>query len=263
MNARLRTNFERGFFLTEENLIKINDIIKKRLSPVDTNIEPTFRLTRADGMVVEFSNPNSVAEEENSTRNAIKRIEIFSVSEDHKIILTFDEKEETDLIIESTNRDLAHLLASDIKDYINSEVLKFRSFKFTSLLNSQAAIPILMTALALMGFYGIKESPNQEMIELILESTNIHEKLNFLIENRAAQNLNYSKWLVLGLIPIFFSLILLGPMLDKAYPRNIFYWGKKTQSYDKIKDTRGKIFWGIAIAFLISVVSAYFVNYIK
>jgi hypothetical protein len=115
MNAHLETTFKKGFLLTEENLIKLDDIIRKRLISNDANAKLQFKVFRVDGMLVEFDTPTAVASEENSSRNAIKRLEIISDGISYKLKLLFDPKENTDLRIESNDRDLAYLLFSDIK----------------------------------------------------------------------------------------------------------------------------------------------------
>ena len=55
MNASLETIFKKGFKLTEENLIKLDDIIRKRLSiPGSPNPVLKFKVFRVDGMLLEF-----------------------------------------------------------------------------------------------------------------------------------------------------------------------------------------------------------------
>ncbi len=263
MNAHLETNFQRGFFLTEEALIKLDDIIRKRLLTADPEAKLQFKVFRADGMLVEFDNPSAVAGEENSSRNAIKRVEVLSSGTAYKLSLKFDPKDNTDLAIEANDRDLAYLLASDIKDYINSEVLKFRSFSFDSALNSRNVFPFLMLPFLYFSLSGIKESPKAEMVAAVLASTDIQAKLNLLIESRMGQDPGPIKWSIVVMIAVLAVLFFLGSILDKAYPRNVFYWGKLAQAYDQLLKLREKVVWSIVIAFVIGIASTIAVDYFK
>jgi len=72
VNAHLETNFRRGFLLSEENLIKLTDIISKRLAPIESDAKVLFKVYSIDGMLLELDTPSSVAAQENSSRNAVK-----------------------------------------------------------------------------------------------------------------------------------------------------------------------------------------------
>jgi len=262
MNAHLETTFKRGFLLTEETLIKLDDIVRKRLESADPLAKVSFKVFRADGMLVEFDTASLVAAEENSSRNAIKRVEILSSANFYKLSLRFDSKEGTTLEIEANDRDLAYLLASDIKDYVQSEILKFRSFTFDSALGSKNAFPFLMLPFLFYSLSSIKYA-EPEVISSVLESTDLLTKLNFLIESRSSQDPGFSKWYVAGMIFILFTLFFLGSFLDRIYPRNIFKWGKQAQIYDRLLGHREKVMWGIVIAFVIGIASTVAVDYFK
>lgn len=263
MNAHLETNFKRGFLLTEEALIKLDDIIRKRLLTTDPDAMLQFKVFRADGMLVEFDNPSGVAAEENSSRNAIKRVEILSAGAAYKVSLKFDPKDNTDLAIEANDRDLAYLLVSDIKDYVNSEVLKFRSFSFDSAMGSKNVFPLLMIPIIVIGFTGIKGLPKEETVASVLASSDVQAKLNLLIESRVGQDPGPMKWYLVAVAIMLVVLFFLGSFLDKAYPRNIFYWGKLAQSHDRLLRLREKVIWGIIIAFVIGIASTVAVDYFK
>ncbi len=263
MNAHLETTFKRGFFVTEESLIKLDDIVRKRLSAAEPTAKVQLKVFRADGMLVEFESASAVAAEENSNRNAIKRVEILSSSSTYKLSLKFDAKENTTLDIEANDRDLAYLLASDIKDYIHSEVLKFRSFTFDSALNSRNIFPFVMLPLMFFSFSSIKEAPRPEVVSSVIASNDLHSKLNFLIETRTSQDPGPFKWYLAGMFALLISLFFIGPLLDRAYPRNIFYWGKQAQAYDRLLQLREKVVWGIVIAFVIGIASTVAVDYFK
>ncbi|MBC7860521.1 MAG: hypothetical protein H7Z39_17465 [Burkholderiaceae bacterium] len=265
MNAHIENNFKRGFILTEETLIKLDDIIRKRLTSVNPEAVLQFKVFRSDGMLVEFDNPGAVAAEENSSRNAIKRVEILSAETAYKLSLKFDPKDNTDLAIEANDRDLAYLLASDIKEYVNSEVLKFRSFSFDSATSSKHIFPFLMLPLMFFSLSSIKESPKAEAVAAVLANNDVQAKLNLLIESqsRSSQDPTMFKWYIGAMIALFAVFLFLGSLLDKAYPRNIFYWGKLAQAHDRLVSLREKIVWGIVIAFVIGIASTVAVDYFK
>jgi uncharacterized membrane protein len=230
---------------------------------VDPHATLQFKVFRADGMLVEFDNPSAVAAEENSSRNAIKRVEILSAGVAYKLSLKFDPKENTDLGIEANDRDLAYLLASDIKDHVNSEVLKFRSFSFDSAMSSKNVFPFLMFPFLFISISGIKESPKAEAVTAVLASSDVQAKLNLLIESRVGQDPGPLKWYLVSMVAMFVVLFFLGSLLDRAYPRNIFYWGKLAQAHDRLLSLREKVVWGIVIAFVISIASTVAVDYFK
>lgn len=263
MNAHIETNFKKGFLLTEEALIKLDDIIRKRLTTVEPLPKIRFKVFRVDGMLVDFDNAGAVAAEENSSRNAIKRVEILASGAAYRLSLKFDPKENTDLAIEANDRDLAYLLASDIKDYISSEVLKFRSFSFDSVLSSKNVFPFLMLPFLFFSLSSIKESPKAETIAAVIASNDVHAKLNLLIESRTSQDPGPIKWYLVAMVAVLVLIFFLGSFLDKAFPRNIFYWGKLAQAHDRLLNLREKAVWGIVIAFVIGIASTVAVDYFK
>lgn len=263
MNAHLETSFKRGFLLTEESLIKLDDIVRKRLTAADPQAGVRLKVFRADGMLVEFDNPSGVAAEENSSRNAIRRVEIYSSTEVYKISLKFDAKENTTLEIEANDRDLAYLLTSDIKDYVQSEILKFRSFTFDSALTSRNIFPFVMLPMMFLSFASIKEVPSPEVMSALIASDDVQAKLNFLIDSRTSQDPGVFKWYLGGIVALLVSLFFAGSLLDRAYPRNVFYWGKQAQVHDRLLRLREKIVWGVIIAFVIGIFSTVAVDYFK
>lgn len=263
MNAHLETSFKHGFFLTEESLIKLDDIVRKRLHAADPESKMQFKVFRADGMLVEFDNARGVVSEENSSRNAIKRLDILSSAKEYKLSLKFDVKENTTLEIEANDRDLAYLLVSDIKDYLQSEVLKFRAFTFDAVMNSKNIFPLAMLPLMFFSFSSIKDAPKPEIVAALIASGDASAKLNFLIESRSSQDAGPLKWYMAGMFALLVILYFMGRLLDRAYPRNFFYWGKQAQAYDRLIGLRDKIVWGIVIAFVIGIASTLAVDFFK
>src|SRR5213592_479745 len=118
MNAQLQMDFKKGFFLTEEHLVKLSDIVHRRLSDAHIDATLTFKVYQVDGALFEVEKYGLVTSEENSKRNAVKRLELRSDAKPFSLKLIFDPKDSVDLSIESDNKDFAYLLFSDIKEYL-------------------------------------------------------------------------------------------------------------------------------------------------
>jgi hypothetical protein len=265
MKAHLGTQFSKGFLLSEENLIKLSDIIEKRLKEHGITDPLQYKIYRVDGALLEVDQADAVTAEENSTRNAIQRLELVSTAPKFSFNLTFDPKEKVDLSIESEEKDFAYLLFSDVKEYLTAEVLKYRSYSFDEIFSSKKVMPLLLLAfpLGMFVFYGHPKMLPEELNALIA-SPDIAEKLNYLIKRSAQQADAVPTVYAFGLMFILILVVtLFGPLLDKIYPRNIFYWGKAAAVYDRFIQRREKIFWGILIASIISIASTVAVDYFK
>ena len=261
MSAYLETNFRRGFLLSEENIIKLTDIIMKRLAPLENDARVHFKVYSIDGMLLELDTPSSVAAQENSSRNAVKRVDFVSSGASFKLLLQFDTKDSVELKIESSDRDLAYLLYSDIKDYLHADVLKFRSFSFDAALSSRNAIPFYFMPMLLAPLAMVKDGPTPATVSKAIEARDAQTKLNFLIEHRP-NNYDLEKFSNWGapFLALFFLLIFIGQILDKAFPRNIFYWGRAAQKYDLLLRKREKVVWGVLVSFLIGIAATLFVE---
>jgi hypothetical protein len=61
---------------------------------------------------------------------------------------------------------------------------------------------------------------------------------------------------------VAFFLKILGPLLDRYYPINVFCWGKAEIDYRNLISIRGKFVWGVIIAFMISAIASLFINFV-
>ncbi|MCO7516400.1 hypothetical protein NJF44_15785 [Pseudomonas guariconensis] len=256
MKAYLETSFKKGFLLTEEGLIKLDDIVRKRLFPAEPSKTLKYKVFRVDGMLLEFDVPAEVVSEENSSRNAISRLEV-SYAGDSKFQLVFDPKKEVELEIESDDRDLAYLLFSDIKEYLNSEILKFRSSSFESLFDSKLVMPLFMMVFFVATIYMTVSGNHDEDLAKAIASDSVIDKLNYMIETRQQLSVGRMLYPMLGMMVIFFGVIFSGSFFDKIFPRNVFCWGKAATAHNNLLKTREKWLWGVAIAFVISVLATF------
>lgn len=263
MRAYIDHTFAKGFFLSEEHLIKLDDIIKKRLGEHGANGPLEYKVYRADGLVYSTDNHKTVIEEENSSRNAITRLNILYSDDSNKLDLDFDRGAGTKLKIETADKDFAYLLFADIKDYLGPEVLKFRSFKFKDTRIDRFIFPISMLfVMATMLRTLATPKLNDAKFNILLAKGSIEAKVNYLLENgRIRADLSkiwYSGLVVIGLA--FVSELALSSM-DRFFPVNIFCTGKEIARYQRLVDLRGKIIWGVLISLGVSLVAGLILAY--
>ena len=265
MPAYLNTQYKQGFYVSEESLIKLVDIVRRRLSPSDPASKIKFRVFRTDGMVIEYESPTQVVSEENAPRNAAKRVEVIGEYSEtsSKFKIVFDREDSIDLQLQSENRDLAFLLFSDIKEYLQAEVLRFRSFSVSAMLGHRLFLAPLVLV-PFLAFFATLEAPNQETLQAVLDSDDLHRKLDFII-NRSNRIDSLGSLKLMGAVSVGMIVVIAGgfPLLQKVFPRNIFYWGKAATSYDRITSMRDKFLWGVLVAFVIGVATTLFVDFMK
>src|SRR4029453_10875565 len=110
MSAKIDTKFTRGFFLSEEALTKIENVISQRLVSGE-NYTQKFDVHRVDDAVITYGRvADLIANEENSKRNAAKGLEIEASRSLGKVAFSFQRSERSKMTIESEDRDLALLL---------------------------------------------------------------------------------------------------------------------------------------------------------
>lgn len=242
-------NFKEGFFITEESLYKIKDIIEKRLKEIQIE-KPTinFVIERKDWLMFTTTEINQIVNEYNWSKDFIVRVIIVYDTDEHKIALHFDPKEETNFYIEWFSKDFIILLSWDLKDYLHNDVLIFRKFNLKK--RTKEILLIIMFLIFFYIFYSLYKINNIDLTN-ILKSEDINEKLNFLIQYRKNQDQFIPLWFILipFLLPILISLFAM--FFDYFYPRNIFYIWQVKKSYDKKVSFRNYIIWTIIIWWLL------------
>jgi hypothetical protein len=257
MKAYLDHTFRKGFLLKEESIIKLHDIIIKRLNEKHYDNKLLYKIYRKDALVYDTNEYNRIIEEENSKRNSINKLELTYNDDNLKLKLIFDKIENTQLEIEANEKDFAYLLFSDIKEYLSTEVMKFRTFLFKDVIADRLLFPLVMMIVMILSFNSIDSSTlSQNELSKLLNTNAIEEKLNFLIRN-TQRKINTSNFLYIlfGVTMLYVLGITSLGLLDKIFPRNIFYLGKEIVAYDKICSIRSKIIWGIIIAMIIGIIS--------
>ena len=104
------------------------------------------------------------------------------------------------------------------------------------------------------------------IVESVLKSNNVSEKVNYLIERdyrmfRIISEGQLSLWLI-GLFVIFCVLFLLAinrrpfiRMFRRFFPSHLFMFGKEIEREKKRQQQRTNFFWGVIIAAVVSLVT--------
>ena len=256
MPAKIDTEFKRGFILSEENLAKIDDIIRKRLESSSNDFSLKYEVHRTDDALITYQVSSEVIEEENSKRNCINGVTINAKSNGNKLQLIFRQGSDTKLVLEAEDRDLALLLTADLKEYLNSEVFVRKFSKLVRLLDSKNFFLffMLIAFLPLVLFTMFIDQPDS----LNLAVATVDEKLNFLVQRESANDaLNSRPYLSFFPIFLILSAIFLTSTASFLYPTDIFYWGKEVSRFDKQRSLRSKIFWSVFVACAVGLTTAY------
>ncbi|MFH0897183.1 MAG: hypothetical protein V1850_03935 [Candidatus Bathyarchaeota archaeon] len=263
MKAYLKKNFSKGFFLTEEGMVKLADICRKRMADQKLADSLCYKVFRSDSLVYETKDHPEIIREENSQRNRITHLQFSCTHDQLQFGLDFDKKDGVAITIECSDKDFGYLLFSDLKEYLNTEVLKFRGMTFDNMVSNRLVIVVLILLMILLTlFWAKKPDLDANSLSTLLASESTVEKLNYLVKRANDTGLSwYSR--VIPFIPmgVLILMLFLGPILDKMYPRNIFYWGKEITHYDRVVNTRSKVVWSVLIAFIISAVASLAVYY--
>jgi len=257
------TQFEEGFMVSDEAIVKLHDIVQRRLKERNVDASPKWKVLRADSLVYETESTSEVVNEENSKRNLITRLELSVDCEFVKLQLAFDKKEKSaTLRIEAREKDFSLLLNSDLKEYLQTEVFIFRSHLIPKLTQDRL-LPGLLMPLGMLGglAWSVYRNPKQPEINSILESSELAPKLNFLIQESIRRaEIPALKWMFLMVIGLVLLMAII-PAMNKLYPRNIFCFGKEATRYKGLCDIRSRWLWGGGISFIVSCIAGVAVWY--
>jgi len=258
LNAYVNHQFTRGFLLKEEDLTKLLDFIKVRAREVDASENLRVKVYRLDSLVYEAPDLVALREEENAIRNRISRIQVVLNHESLKVDLDFDEEDNPSIKIESDDRDRAFLLYSELKEYLNTEVLVFRGAVKRSGRFLWMVLPMMTVFAVSFVILALLQSPEKissvSMKEL-LAGDDLSAKLNYLISKESSKSGERSMilWLPVTMILAFLVEPCVRWTQNHWYPRNVFYFGKEKQRYEQLLARRSKWTWGVVVAFVVSV----------
>ncbi|MFH0771100.1 MAG: hypothetical protein V1933_00575 [Candidatus Omnitrophota bacterium] len=252
-SAYVRFKFEKGYIVDEAKFRKINDIIIKRLVEKELTTKLFCKIFRKDSFCFTTKNIDDLLKEDNWQNTRIIRVVLECKDESLDFELDFDEKG-VSIRIEGKERDFVFLLYSDLKEFIQNEVATVRKINSLKTTSDMALILVAATFLMISILMKVPKIPAK-----ILESSDIHEKLNFLIQRPGSPEPKS----LLYMAPIVFLLLLSPSLLRRlfnyCYPYNVFVIGKEIDTYEKRINIRSKLFWGVIVTPFISlIVGAFF-----
>lgn len=255
LNAFVKHKFDRGFLLKDEDLTKLLDFVKVRAKECGAADLVKIKVYRADSLVYESQDMEALRAEENAARNRVTRLQVLVEHTELKVDFDFDAEEDVSIGIEANSRDRAYLLFSELKEYLNTEVLILRrghgnsgSFFLWAMLPLIAMLCCMMVPL---GFQIRRHQAGADQFATMLRTDDTQAKLNYLIKHSEIHGSNFFLW-----SPVCILFCFVHPMvrwLQRLFcPRNIFYFGKEKQRYDAAVQRRSRWLWGVVIGLIIS-----------
>ena len=183
MKARVKSKFGRGFLLLEEHLLKIDDIITKRIESND-KVKVIYNVHRADDALITYDSAKDVISEENSNIDMINEIDIEAKDDHTNVEIVFSSDYNTSMSIECGQRDTALLLSSDLKSYLNSEICIQKFYWVTNLIKYRLFLPAIMTLIIFISVIVVSWQRAQSRPPKVqTQSMNTDQKLEYIIEH--------------------------------------------------------------------------------
>lgn len=263
MAANVEYNFKNHFEIDEEKIRRIHSIIKARV-PSETVSEIGFTVTRADNLIYLTFEINDVINEANDSISKITSLEINSKDELLNLSVIFNDKSGASLKVTGEDRDNVFLLSSELKEYISKEVTTLKKW---GVLEPRTMMSIMLLSMMVFICYQLTTEAakiSEESIKPLLTSTDVNEKLNFLIESKYnSSGMSSTTILPMFLLLGFFITITTLPitkLIDFIYPRNIFMLGKQTSIIEKKRKLKSNIFWVIIVGGALSLTLTFFTS---
>lgn len=262
MAAYIDFVFQKRFLLNEENLRKISDIILKRINDKD-KYKILYTVYRNDSFCFDTENIIDVINEDNSKEQKINRILILVKDiekKDFVLDLEFDKKETVSFRIKADNKDFVYLLSSDLKDYIKNNVavcLRY-SEETVRLINRYFPLLVILFFTLIIPIKGMYNNIiDKTILNNVLNSNDILEKVNFIIENnyKTSNDYNFVIIYLIVFIIVFLITIFINRILSVFIISNIFIIGKEKDVYESRLKRRSNIIWVIVVGLILSVVS--------
>jgi len=260
MAASVEHRFTRGFLLDEEKLRKLVSLITERLAKSEPPIPHRFRVFRADSYSYETSNVDDIVNEDHADWRKITRLQIEASREkEFEFELTFSD-EGTTLELNGEDRDQVYLLLSDLREYLKNEVNTCLLISRQTHMSLSLILPLVLVAVVgVLTLWKITESPSQADIQRALDSGQVGEKLDLLVQQLRRPGEHFSLLAVwFGSMPLMALLMFSGAIrriIVFFCPSNLFLFGSQKHKYERRKRLLAKILWALIIGFLISVVA--------
>ena len=256
MKAEVKSKFGRGFFLSEESILKIVDIITNRFGS-ENEFDLKCLVSRIDHAKIEYATAAEVLQkEDNSKTEKVSQLTIMCESATSSASVIFETGESTRLQISSQDRDKALLLSAELKEYLKNEVfiriLAFlhRALQGRNVLLVTIGFPLLFLIFAI--------SFLKKTASIDLNTSSIDQKINFLVTNAQSREIFDQIPVYFAAIGVFVICLFLVTASSAVRPVYTFYFGKEVQKYDGAETIRGRIFWGVIVAAIVGTMAAYF-----
>lgn len=263
MAAYVRHRFKKGFLLDEERIRKINEILCERLEGLDNGCELAYRVYRADAFSYTTSRVEDVIAEENTRWQRIVSLSVSATYQDALGLKLEFSDSGTELNIEGEDRDFVYLLFSDLRQYISKEVNCLRGIPKPAAMIVTLGLMIVGLAAIVTFFVQPTRRPAWRDLDTVLASQDVHEKLDYLLECRRPTAMPGALSVGMGsmlaaLLVMFFAVMdidWVSRVGRYLFPANVFLFGKELDRYERSQALRGKIVWGILIAFGVALVA--------
>ncbi len=256
--------YKKDFLLSEAVLRKINEILVTHAKKRDFGTFVRFHVYNSDNSFYKTKNIDDVLSDDNAGKKRIERLLIELVKDEKKdgddsskgkpvlASIDFDQNDEAKIYfsVDDEDRDWCFLLADEIETQVKraihtSIVPLVKQYWFQSIVHLLASIIFAFIVFVILDKYWIP-------FELSL------------VENDSAKGLlSNANTLVKSLVSSLFGIVLLitlnhGEILDEFVEKmsgSYFYWGDELMRLQNIAETKRKIWWGIVVAFLVSLVA--------
>jgi len=262
MGAHVEHRFDKDFVVDEERLRKIRSIIDARLSKLDVTSGLFYKVRRGDSFSYETESIEQVIEEDNEDWRRITGLDIKLEEKDRlELVLAFS-RSGVSLVMEGAERDEVFLLFSDLKHYLDNEVATCRSRHILDDKLLPALFPLGFLFFLILFMFIFTDRPEEHIRQAVLESQDLADKLNFLVEHKAKDRSStiFSATLFATVI-LLAAAVAFSQALRHAYPSNDFVFGKRKELLEKRRAVIGKVFWGIGVTLVVSIVAGLIVRY--
>ena len=251
VGAEAQVEFYKGFEIDEERLRRLVSIIEESRNTT-SQLTITYEVSRSDGSRYETCDVSDVVAEENFASERITKLAISASSDDFNATLAL---RGGDAIwdVRGTDRNQVQVLNSRVRGFLRDDVCFHRLPKDPLLTWMPQAMAVLMVATLLCTLLGLAaaKTPVQEA----LESDDLAVKLNVLLERRAGSSMFVATLACLASGMLYVLGVILG--LDRwimyLCPRSEFLFGRERDRFAKVVALRGRLGWGIGIAFCVSL----------
>jgi len=274
--------FDSGFFLNEQELRRMIDVISEQFEKVVGKSQIRFRYKTKifNGLVVESDSLEFVLKSENIGSSKILELEIraFTDTTSDEILVSFNdtfsgknfEEKAIKYSIKSENRDWALIGSSLLDDRLNKIS---KPYVWDNIIGK---IPMLIMSIVMIIMFsymssipsGYNDNSTHRLLEAIQKKIHLKEHIDTLStiieieksklpKNKTSildSNFKYLGWLMGLAMILLVASDYVKSFFKKFFPSRIFYWGDYIESYDKMIKRRNIILGFVFITIVVSVV---------